>query len=346
MIKEFSIGIYRGLKNLQLNNLRNINILVGPNNCGKTSVLEAIIFSGLFDDIDLLVDALVSRYHGFSTQHFKSLFPINHEPVICIKTQLDNDEDMLHTHLTYNQSQLISKDEAARISNMFELSFSYGYSDATAQNSFFVRFEEEATKYKIGIGKSPNNVLKFHIPCKFISFSRFDHSEQLTNDIDKLLDQNLRQELIDILQIFDEKITNFEILGKERTIKLFKGNDDAPLTLHDYGNGMYKAFYIATSALLAKDGILLIDEIEAGIHSKALKSFIQKLVKVCSLNNVQMFLTTHSLEAIDIVLEDCFDMLDDIAVYHIKNKENTSSARRYSGTKLLNLRNEIGFDVR
>lgn len=43
-----------------------------------------------------------------------------------------------------------------------------------------------------------------------------------------------------------------------------------PLTLYDYGNGMYKAFYIAVAALLAKDGILLVDEVETGIHNKAL----------------------------------------------------------------------------
>lgn len=56
--------------------------------------------------------------------------------------------------------------------------------------------------------------------------------------------------------------------------------------------------------------------------------------------------TTHSLEAIDIVLSDCQYRLDDLAVYHIRNKEKKTLARRYSGKKLLNLRNEIGFDVR
>lgn len=87
MVREFTIGAYRGIENLQLNDLRDINIFVGPNNCGKTSILEAIILSGLFDDVDLLVDALVSRYHGFSTEYFESLFPIGCEPVICLKSK-------------------------------------------------------------------------------------------------------------------------------------------------------------------------------------------------------------------------------------------------------------------
>ena len=156
----------------------------------------------------------------------------------------------------------------------------------------------------------------------------------------------MRRELLEILKIFDDRIVNFEIVGKDRTIKLFRENQNIPLTLFDYGNGMYKAFFIATSALLAQDGILLVDEIEAGIHNKALKDFIGKLLQVCIKKNVQVFMTTYSLEAIDIVLSDCQYRLDDLAVYHIRNKEKKTLARRYSGKKLLNLRNEIGFDVR
>ena len=109
---------------------------------------------------------------------------------------------------------------------------------------------------------------------------------------------------------------------------------------------MYKAFYIAVAALLAKDGVLLIDEVEAGIHNKALEYFMQKLLHVCEKSNVQLFLTTHSLEAVDVLLEDCRENLDDVAFYHIRNSEGCSAARRYSGKKLLNLRNEIGFDIR
>lgn len=268
--------------------------------------------------------------------------------MICLKSKKNDSNYLLHTHVTYSKSQLISKDEKAALSNIFELRFVYGYdgTEKEKQDQFLVRFEEDADRYRIGIAKSPENILNLHVPCKFISFSRFDRSERLINDIDKVLDQNLRQELIDILKIFDEQITNFEIVGKSRTIKLFRATNEEPLTLYDYGNGMYKAFFIATSALLAKDGILLVDEIEAGIHSKALRDFIEKLLKVCLINNVQLFLTTHSLEAIDIILEDCENRLEDTAVYHIKNKERQIAARRYSGKKLFELRNEIGFDVR
>jgi AAA15 family ATPase/GTPase len=41
-LDSVTIDGFRGLRNLRLDNLGLINILVGPNNCGKTSVLEAL----------------------------------------------------------------------------------------------------------------------------------------------------------------------------------------------------------------------------------------------------------------------------------------------------------------
>ena len=43
MLNEFGVGGYRGLKDLELNDLKKVNIFIGSNNCGKTSILEAII---------------------------------------------------------------------------------------------------------------------------------------------------------------------------------------------------------------------------------------------------------------------------------------------------------------
>ena len=137
------LGKYRGLKDLSLKDLNKINIFVGPNNCGKTSILEAIILSGKFDDVDLLVDTLLSRYHGFSPEYFESLFPIGKEPVICLKSRMNGTDKVLHTHLMYEKGQVISKGETASRSAVFELQFLYSYDgiNEEKQDEFFVRFE-------------------------------------------------------------------------------------------------------------------------------------------------------------------------------------------------------------
>ena len=46
LISKISIKSYRGIDNLELNDLRQINILTGDNNSGKTSILEVINIFG------------------------------------------------------------------------------------------------------------------------------------------------------------------------------------------------------------------------------------------------------------------------------------------------------------
>lgn len=41
-VKNLKIDTYRGIKNLQLNNFKDINIFTGDNNTGKTSILEVL----------------------------------------------------------------------------------------------------------------------------------------------------------------------------------------------------------------------------------------------------------------------------------------------------------------
>lgn len=61
MFREISIEKYRGLHNITFSGLGQINILVGDNNSGKTSILEAI---QLFSDKDVLTNMIAIARKG------------------------------------------------------------------------------------------------------------------------------------------------------------------------------------------------------------------------------------------------------------------------------------------
>ena len=348
---------YRGLIDLELNNLNKVNVFVGPNNCGKTSVLEAISLGIPFNENNgkNLLDVLISRYHGINFEAFKSIFPLNtklkDKIAICL-TLNEAKEELIGTVITNEEN--IGIDKLGRSSNNFSLEFTYTYIKNTVndrlqkQDLLILELKENENRYSVNWQKQKSNQIETIIPYSYLSFSRFDIAERLLENIDILLEKNQRKDLIEALRIFDDSIENFEIIGKSRIIKLFSTKFDKPLSLYDYGNGMYKAFFIITAALLSRNGILLVDEIEAGIHTGALSRFIAKLLSVCRINDVQLFMTTHSLEAIDTILYDCQNdkCINDIAIYHIKNTEKKTTARRYSGEKMMRLRDNVGFDVR
>lgn len=119
----------------------------------------------------------------------------------------------------------------------------------------------------------------------------------------------------------------------------------APLSI--FGDGFRRVVLIANEMIKLKGGgVLLIDEIEAGIHVKALKKVFSWLVNVARELNVQVFVTTHSLEALDAILASSSDNLDDTAAYHLSPSTNETRVKRFSGELLNRIRGESGLDVR
>lgn len=106
-----------------------------------------------------------------------------------------------------------------------------------------VDFEQEDGNVSIRFGKvrNDNQDEEKKTPCEFISFSRFDRTSYLIESLEKVLEQDKRSELIKVLKLFDQNVENFEVIGKERNIKIFSKDKQQPLSLYDYGNGMYKA---------------------------------------------------------------------------------------------------------
>jgi AAA15 family ATPase/GTPase len=94
-----------------------------------------------------------------------------------------------------------------------------------------------------------------------------------------------------------------------------------------------------------KGGVLLIDELEATIHTEALQSSFQWLAKWSKEMNVQIFATTHSLEAIDSLLAVNNESLD-LVLYRLEPKENLTKVIRHDWSRLKRLRENLGMEVR
>lgn len=357
-LDSFYVETYRGLKEVSLDKFTDINVFVGKNNSGKTSLLEAMVLSGLFDNAEQMIITLASRYQKVSIDRVNTMFDINGEKKrIGLKHCLYDEGAKEHMQI---DTEIVSAERAEStqqgdgIKELRRLALRLEYNTCCSETGkkqtavFRIDFLQEGAMLTIRSGKRRNSDMLTRIPCQFVAFSRFDGTDFLLKALDEILEQGKRADLVEALQIFDESIQNFEIIGEERDIKIIRDGDNAPLSVYDYGNGMYKAFYIASAALLSENGILLVDEIEAGIHREALEKFVRYLGQLCQKKKIQMFVTTHSLETLDLFLQSCqqADRVNDLTVYNIRNTKEKTNARRYSGSKLKDLRTDIGLDVR
>ena len=106
---------------------------------------------------------------------------------------------------------------------------------------------------------------------------------------------------------------------------------------------MKKAILLISAVVSAKNGILLLDEFETAIHTSAMNKVFAWILKTCLKLNVQLFLTSHSKEAIEKVLS-CSEKLQSHNTLY--KKENKIVARELSAKKALEASEEFGLELR
>jgi len=117
----------------------------------------------------------------------------------------------------------------------------------------------------------------------------------------------------------------------------------APLST--FGDGMRRVFLLGVTLAAVRGGILLVDEIEAAIHTEALDATFRWLLRACRELDVQLFTTTHSLEAVDALLAAGKDA-DDLVTYRLDRKDGATHVKRFARETLRVLREDLGQEIR
>lgn len=113
-----------------------------------------------------------------------------------------------------------------------------------------------------------------------------------------------------------------------------------------FGDGLRRIFTLATALPGARNGLLLVDELETAIHTHGLGQTFNWLVQACAENNVQLVATTHSLEAVDAIIDACSGTNIDLVAYRLENGKGPKTAKRLDKGLLARLREDLGMEVR
>ena len=109
---------------------------------------------------------------------------------------------------------------------------------------------------------------------------------------------------ISILKQFDESIVDicYTKTDDGAFLESVITADGVNMPFSVYGDGIRKILYILNKLFDATDSILLIDEIETGLHKKYYDELFPVVFELAKKLNVQLFIATHSMEAIDAIL--------------------------------------------
>lgn len=367
VINSINIETFRGISNLKLDNLAEINILTGDNNSGKTSILEILQSLEEPDSFKIwrtllrrgtFINRGLSYYEGFY-----DLFNINDEKKI-IKYNVQSEEKNIKVVITADKSE-----EEVRIkpeTEFFKESYSQLFEDGQME---FDRVEilskldlklyinenkkDEMVLYENQIQISnENQELDNELKRNIVYISPIRHAEGglfLNNVLDN---PDLYEEMLDILKEYDDGIISINYDSKNErgmnrgVYKILSRSSQKALPLNVYGDGMKKAILLMSAVIKAKNGILLLDEFETAIHTSAMDKTFRWILQTCKKLNVQVFLTSHSKEAIDKILKCAPEMRKDMAVYTLSKVNEKSVARRLSGDKAIEVQDHMGLELR
>ncbi len=134
------------------------------------------------------------------------------------------------------------------------------------------------------------------IPCIFVGPGGLEALE-LESLWKKVALTDSKLDVIEAMRIIAPETEDFALLHQQArasSIRLKLKGQDGPVPIKTMGDGMNRLFGLGMALACAKDGILLVDEIENGIHWSVLPEVWKFIVKVAKRLNVQVFATTHS----------------------------------------------------
>ena len=101
-----------------------------------------------------------------------------------------------------------------------------------------------------------------------------------------------------------------------------------------------------SAVMKARNGVLLLDEFETAIHTSAMDRTFRWILRTCQKLNVQVFLTSHSREAIDKVLKCDPELQKDISVYTLYKDREQTLVRHLTGEQAVEAQDNMGLELR
>lgn len=329
-LNSLHIRGFRAFRDTRVEKLKRVNLIVGKNNVGKTYLLEAVrlymnrgnpsILSGMLSDRD----EMPQRYRAVKErddwpESVRNLFfgrPTGSDSVPPFRIGPDDSyERTLEVRFAWHV--VSSTDDGARggvIADSPDLPtllmgaevqpvLQVMWGDEQIALIPVERLDEFASR-RVLHRRDPNS--KPVASCQFVR-SGGPQSREIGILWDNVALTDLEEDVVAALRIIDNRIERLALVGtaadggysRQRIAAAKLVGRDQRISLRSMGEGTNRMFGLVLALVNAKDGVLLIDEIENGFHYTVLPRLWELVMTTAERLNVQVFATTHSWDCIE-----------------------------------------------
>lgn len=294
MIKEASIANYKGIKECKIQDLRRVNLFIGKNDSGKSSILEAIFHT--------LKEGMGSSLNGIMRRR-TDVFTGGRELWFRYNTGLD-----IGTSLIFNRLNIHMRIgmEADRIKVTFAI---------IPKARPNVAEEIRASEYHSANFDVIHRRTAIRESSRFLSKQNYGELLRYAGGT-VFIDSGSKSRLTDL----EANLGEIKLAGKDEEFGVILDNiygkgkiweflphADNPkekrvavreygqrFFLSDFGDGFRYGLTMCATAMTRERTGIFIEEIESHQHAGSLRNLVPSLVSISRKNNLQLFITTHS----------------------------------------------------
>ena len=300
MIERLEIENFRGLDKLTIDGLARVNVFVGANNVGKSSVLEAVYLLHELQVSNAVQTVMQRRrYHATTDNLVPEIF----------QTQGSKKPMRFKATGGGKSWQIVLKPERD------------GYTATLAREP---ALEQNVTAAYL-VGASMGDQQRHgRVPAVFFDFATLQDTE-VAERIGALIVKRRREKLVAALQRLDARVVGIDQYKLPKTNSVEAWVDlglPELLRLTQAGHGLRYAAALFTELDRARDSIVLIDEFEVGLHHDVIVPVWQTIDTLSRENKLQLFVTTHSYECLKAVHEAMSSDSKDLAVFRLQRGDS------------------------
>jgi energy-coupling factor transporter ATP-binding protein EcfA2 len=321
MIQDLKIEGFRGLNSLGFAELAQINLIVGKNNSGKTTVLEALRLLMGSDPREGIYSILSSRgeisfrrlvREGFSTENGT---PLASEALFFGRPDLNDSAPHFSIRANGGRRFLevefvwIRRSEDPEQASLRYVETEVDEFESDAIPGFRITNDERKILFPIDrmdrinrmairrLAQERRNQNVVYLPSNGMNhdeIGRIWDSIALTDDEDEVINA------IKIIAPTIEKLVMVQSPNSrsERVLMAKLKEFRSPVPFSSLGEGTTHLLSVILAIMQASGGMVLIDEVENGVHYSIHNEFWTLIAKLSEKLRVQVFATTHSWDCI------------------------------------------------
>ncbi len=287
MLTNLHIRGFKGFKDTRIESLRKVNLILGGQNVGKTSLLEAVYFGASDVNKARELSAVFRATEGRDNQRFvESVFKDARGLIeLCsnLNLKLSTSLNTFRTEAALGQSLAAISWDGVKVEQYIDDSHANALAKLSMLNSSTFEQVKTLTFW------NPLAV-SVHLP----------NQTQTVQLFDKVVIGRKKKQLLAMLRRIEPRLEDIHSLSPDGDLRIYvelDGESNA-LPLPQLGHGFSRLVYLYCSLLVTDAQLALIDEIENGIHYSSLPFLFRGIQAIAEKNSVQVMMTTHSWDCI------------------------------------------------